>query len=161
MRRWFPHPLMSAFLALAWLLLQRSVAPADVVTGLILGTGLALAFDRLGASAVRVRRPGTLLRLGGRVLLDIARSNLAVAAIIVLNRRPVSSGFVRIPLQLTDPYALAMLACIITATPGTIWVSHDSTQRVLVIHVLDLIDEASWIRTIKQRYEQPLLEIFR
>ena len=29
-----------------------------------------------------------------------------------------------------------------------------------MIHVLDLVDENEWIRTIKGRYEQPLLEIF-
>ena len=32
--------------------------------------------------------------------------------------------------------------------------------RVLTIHVLDLIDESEWIRTIKNRYERRLLEIF-
>jgi multicomponent K+:H+ antiporter subunit E len=31
---------------------------------------------------------------------------------------------------------------------------------LLMIHVLDLVDEAEWIRTIKQRYERHLLEIF-
>ena len=31
---------------------------------------------------------------------------------------------------------------------------------MLTIHVLDLIDEKSWIHTIKDRYERRLLEIF-
>ncbi|MGP1664783.1 MAG: Na+/H+ antiporter subunit E, partial [Rhodanobacter sp.] len=59
------------------------------------------------------------------------------------------------------PYGLAVLACIITSTPGTIWVSYDSVRSVLLIHVLDLVDEQSWISSIKQRYERPLLEIFQ
>ena len=29
-----------------------------------------------------------------------------------------------------------------------------------MIHVLDLIDESEWVRTIKSRYERHLLEIF-
>jgi multicomponent K+:H+ antiporter subunit E len=29
-----------------------------------------------------------------------------------------------------------------------------------MIHVLDLIDESEWVRTIKGRYEHHLLEIF-
>lgn len=161
MKPWLPHPLMSGFLLLAWLLLQQSLAAGAVVIGIVLGVGLPLLFDRLETPAVRVRHPLLLLRLALRVFADIFRSNLAVAAIVLFNRRPVHSGFVTIPLQLSQPHALAMLACIITATPGTIWVSHDSARRVLVIHVLDLVDEASWIRGIKQRYERPLLEIFR
>ncbi|MGY3360349.1 multisubunit Na+/H+ antiporter MnhE subunit [Bradyrhizobium sp. GM0.4] len=65
-----------------------------------------------------------------------------------------------IPLDMRNPYGLAMLACIITSTPGTLWVNFDAQKGLLMIHVLDLVDEAEWIRTIKQRYERHLLEIF-
>ena len=41
-----------------------------------------------------------------------------------------------------------MLACIITSTPGTLWVSFDSAKGTLMIHVLDLVDENEWVRTI-------------
>ena len=58
-----------------------------------------------------------------------------------------------------NPYGLAALACIITATPGTIWVEYESAHNSLLIHVLDLIDEEEWIRIIKQRYESHLMEI--
>ena len=47
-----------------------------------------------------------------------------------------------------------------TATPGTLWVTFNSANGVLTLHVLDLIDEDAWIATIKQRYERHLLEIF-
>ena len=52
------------------------------------------------------------------------------------------------------------MACIITATPGTLWVNFDAQKGLLIIHVLDLIDEGEWIHTIKGRYERHLLEIF-
>ena len=65
-----------------------------------------------------------------------------------------------IPLDIRNPYGLALLACIITSTPGTLWVNFDAQKGVLMIHVLDLIDEGEWIRTIKGRYERLLLEIF-
>src|SRR3546814_687158 len=44
---------------------------------------------------------------------------------------------------------------------GTIWVSYDPIGNMLLIHVLDLVDEQTWIDTIQQRYERPLLEIFQ
>ena len=65
-----------------------------------------------------------------------------------------------IPLDLRESYGLAVLACIITATPGTLWVNFDAQKGLLIIHVLDLIDEGEWIHTIKGRYERHLLEIF-
>ena len=107
-----------------------------------------------------LRRLASILRLLALVLADIVRSNIAVARIMLGGRRSMTSGFVNIPLDLRDPYGLAALACIITSTPGTLWVTFDEAGRMLTIHVLDLIDESEWIRTIKGRYERLLLEIF-
>ena len=65
-----------------------------------------------------------------------------------------------IPLELRNQYGLAILSCIITSTPGTVWVNYDSAKGMLLIHVLDLINEAEWIDLIKSRYERRLMEIF-
>ena len=59
-------------------------------------------------------------RLAAIVMLDILRSNFAVASIVVQGRRRKRvSGFVAIPLDLRDRMGLAVLACIVTSTPGT------------------------------------------
>jgi multicomponent K+:H+ antiporter subunit E len=109
----------------------------------------------------RIRRPGTALRLVGAVLIDILRSNLAVGRIIVRSREPgAHAGFMTIPLEMRDRHGLAVLSIIITSTPGTIWVNYDAAKGTLLLHVLDLVDEAVWVRTIKDRYERRLMEIF-
>lgn len=161
MKRWLPYPLLSALLWLIWLLLNQSVAAGTVLLGALFGVLLGKLFGVLRPPKARVRHFLVLVRLFGRVVLDIVRSNLAVARIILSRDSHPNSGFVAVPLTLTDPYGLAVLACIITSTPGTIWVSHDSAEDILLIHVLDLGDEQSWINSLKQRYEQPLLEIFQ
>jgi multicomponent K+:H+ antiporter subunit E len=121
--------------------------------------GLILATVEPGTT--RLRRPAVLAVLGWLVLHDIVRSNIAVARIILGRRlRTMTSDFVDIPLELRAPPGLAVLAIIITATPGTVWVNHDSSTGMLTIHVLDLIDRAAWVKTIKNRYERRLMEIF-
>lgn len=161
MRRWLPYPAMSALLLVIWLLLNQTLAPGQFVVGAILGVVLARIFRLLDAPTLRLRNPHRLVLLAARVSLDVVRSNYAVAKLIVRGQsRAVQSGFVSVPLRLTNPYALAVLACIITSTPGTIWVSYDAGRNVLLIHVLDLVDEMVWIRTIRDRYEHLLLEIF-
>ena len=161
MRRWLPYPAMSGLLLVIWLLLNQTLAPGQFVVGAILGVVLARIFRLLDAPTLRLRNPHRLLLLAARVSLDVVRSNYAVAKLIVRGQsRAVQSGFVSVPLRLTNPYALAVLACIITSTPGTIWVSYDAGRNVLLIHVLDLVDEMVWIRTIRDRYEHLLLEIF-
>ena len=148
-------------LLLLWLLLNQSLSPAHFVLGTCLAVGGGLILTVLEPSPAHLRRPTALGILGWLVLLDIARSNIAVARIILGTRLPtVTSGFVDIPLVLRAPHGLAALAIIITATPGTIWVNYDSPTGVLTIHVLDLVDESAWLRTIKGRYERWLMEIF-
>ena len=131
--------LFTLFLLGLWLLLGDTLAPRQWLLGLLLA----------------------LLVLLAHVLIDIVHSNFAVAGIVLRARRqPPDSGMMQIPLELRDPHGLAMLACIITATPGTVWAGVSADGAVLTLHVLDLHDEQAWIRTIKQRYEQPLREIF-
>lgn len=161
MRAWLPFPLVSACLLAMWLLLNQTVAAGQVLLGGVLALVGGWALMAMQPPKARIRRPGAIVRLFFLVLADIIRSNIAVARIILGPRhRRVTSGFVNIPLDLRDPYGLAVLGCIITATPGTLWVKFDPANGVLTIHVLDLIDEEAWIGIIKGRYERQLLEIF-
>jgi multicomponent K+:H+ antiporter subunit E len=155
-----PFPVLSAGLLVLWLLLNGLS-----VGHILLGGTVALiggwAFAVLEPPKMRLRRPLTVFRLAAFVFADIVRSNVAVARIILgLEPRRWTSGFVDIPLQLRDPDGLAALACIITSTPGTLWVDFNEASGTLTIHVLDLVDETEWVRTIKGRYERLLLEIF-
>lgn len=163
MRRWLPFPLLTLALLAVWLLLNESAAPGTVILGGVLSLGAVRALTALDPPKGRFRfqRPRVALALAWCVLADIVRSNIAVARIIL---RPGKgrriAGFVRIPLDLRAPYGLATLACIITATPGTLWVEYDSASNTILLHVLDLIDEGAWVETIKERYETRLMELF-
>jgi multicomponent K+:H+ antiporter subunit E len=161
MRRWLPYPAMSFFLMATWLVLNQSVAAGHLLIRVLLGVALGCAFGRLEPPPLRIRNRRRLVRLVLVVIGDIIQSNLSLFRNLISGKRhPVRSGFVTIPLQLADPYGLAVLACIITATPGTIWMSYRARQGLLLIHVFDLVDEAEWVRTIIERYETPLREIF-
>ncbi len=161
MRRWLPFPVLTAALLALWLLLTGSMAPGTIVLGGALALGAGKALTALDPPKSRFRRPRTALRLALVVLAEIVRSNWAVARIILLpDVRQRRSGFVRIPLDMRTPYGLAALACIITATPGTLWVEYDSADNTMLLHVLDLIDEEEWVQIIKDRYETRLMEIF-
>jgi multicomponent K+:H+ antiporter subunit E len=158
MTRVFPHPLLSAFLVLVWLLLNRFS-----LGHLVLGTAVALvagqAMAALDPSRPRIRRPATILRLFVVVLLDIVRSNLAVARLVLVGG-PRRQGFVEIDLGLRDPTGLAVLALIVTSTPGTAWMDYDAARGRLLLHVFDLRDEDEWRATVNDRYGTLLREIF-
>jgi multicomponent K+:H+ antiporter subunit E len=163
MRRLIPYPLFSLCLAALWLALNATMAPAHIVLGLALGVGGGLILARLQPPAGKARlRVAAVAALLWRLFVDIVRSNVAVLRIVFHPAiRGRTSGFISLPLALRHPGALAILACIITATPGTSWARYDAAKNVLTIHVLDLIDEQAWIAQFKDRYERRLMEIFR
>jgi multicomponent K+:H+ antiporter subunit E len=161
MRTWFPYPLLSTALFLMWLLLNQSVAPGTILIGLILSMVLACVMVKLQPPRSHIRRLRRIAVFGLYVVADITRSNVVVARIILRARRqPVTSGFVAVDFDVEDENALALLACILTATPGTAWLEYDRPERKLLLHILDMENEAAWRRTL-ERYEASLKEIFQ
>jgi len=160
LRRLFPYPALALGLTVLWLMLNQSVEPFDVVVGLLLGVTLSRIMLRLDPDPPRTRRPGVAIALVFIVGRDILISNLKVIALLLSLRPKPHSAFVNIPLQLRDRYGLAILATIITSTPGTFWAAYDRRSGVLTIRVLDEADAAVFSRMIKGRYERRLLEIF-
>ena len=156
-----PFPLASAGLLMLWLVLNQTLSFGHVLLGVAAAVVGGWALAALEAPKTRIRRMAAVLRLTALVVADIIRSNVAVGRIVIgLGNSRLTSGFVEIPLDLRNPYGLAVLACIITSTPGTLWTKFDAATGMLTIHVLDLIDESDWLCTIKGRYERLLLEIF-
>ena len=156
-------PLVLAFGLLAlWLLLNGELSLASIGFGALLAVLLVLAIAQLRPVRPRLRNLHLAAPLVGTLLVDIVRSNIAVARIVVglVRNREVRSGFLDIPLELSDPHALAILAAIVTSTPGTSWAGLAPDGRMLRLHVLDLRSEDEWIRFFKQRYERRLLRIF-
>ena len=160
-RRLLPAPLLSAALWALWLVLHETLAPAHVLLGLAVGIAIPLLTASLRPRPVRIRRPLVLARLVVTVGFDVVKSALEVGAdVLRLDRRAPSSRFVRIPLELRDPSALAALATITTVVPGTVWSELAFDRSALLLHVWNLTDEAEFVAHFKTRYERPLMEIF-
>ena|SRR5690606_15344058 len=155
-------PVLVLGLTVLWLLLNQTLAPGQIVLGVLLGTGLSWAGSTLRPLQARIRRVDVAVVLLFVVLDDIIRSNIGVARIVlgIAGRREINTSFVDIPIELRDPHGLAVLAMIVTSTPGTVWVGVSPDGRTLRLHVLDLVDKAYWIDLIKRRYESRLMRIF-
>jgi multicomponent K+:H+ antiporter subunit E len=159
-RRWLPHPLLTPILALVWLLLANSLAPGQVLLGLLLGWAIPLFSRRFWPEPVPLHRPLILLRFCGRVLYDIGVANLVVAWLILCGPARLRPGFVEVPLDLTSDLAISLLANTICLTPGTVSARLSPDRRTLLVHALNPGDPEALIATIKARYEAPLKQVF-
>lgn len=99
------------------------------------------------------------LRLIAVVLKDIVVANLQVARLILGRQEHLSPGFVTVPLRVRDPRAVSCLAAIVTMTPGTVSAELSDDRTRLCVHALDLRDADALVTLIRERYEQPLLEL--
>ena len=160
MKRLPTFSLFAAILYGIWLLLNDSLAPGQLLLGLVITAIVSLVTAAMVRSRARPHHLMIAIRLFFVVLIEIIRSNIAVARIILSSKEHETHGFMRIPIDMRDPYGLTVLACIITMTPGTIWSGLSPEGDFLVIHVLDLQNEEIWVNTIKNRYESPLMKIF-
>ena len=161
MRRLLPHPVLSAMLLGLWLLFQQSAGFGHVLVGAVLALGIPLSVAPLLPDQVLFRRPLAILKIIAYASIDIVRSNLAVFWVLVHPDAKPTAGFVEVELDLTHPFGLSVLACLVTAIPGSAWLEYDRTRSMVLIHVFDMVDEDEWVRTLKSRYEQPLMELLQ
>jgi len=161
LRALLPAPLLSLALWVLWMVLGSSVDAGQALMGLVLGIAIPLLTRGLRPLPVRVRHPVAIARLALRVAADTIASNLDALRVFLapgLRRHP--AGFAHVPLELRDPNALAVLAVIVCLTPGTAWAELSSDHSMLLLHVLELGNEAQFVALVKERYERPLMEIF-
>jgi len=158
-RRAIPFPLLTLALLAMWILLT-GFSPGHIIFGAVIAVMVSRTMLSLRPERPTLRLGRAAVRLALIVFIDIIRSNIAVAKIILLRPPERNSGFIELSTALRSPDALAMLSIIITATPGSLWVQHDAHRHIILIHVLDLVDEQEWARLIQERYEKLLLEIF-
>ena len=162
MRRLLPHPLLSLVLWLVWLALNNSIAPAHILLGAVLGWLLPLTGLHLTDGIwPRLHRPDLALKLALRLLRDIVVSNIEVARRVLGPESAIQPGFLRVPLELTDDWAITTLAGIITLTPGTLTADVAVDRSYLLVHAFHVDDAEGIIASIKTRYEAPLKEIYR
>lgn len=162
MKRLLPAPWLTLALCVLWLVLNVSVSAGHLLLGAALGFLAPLMMRPLRPRPIRIRRPWVVLRLFLLVGRDVLVSNLAVAwGVLNVGRRPPRSRFIKVPLDLHDANGLAALSMITTVIPGTVWSELALDRSILLLHVFDLADEASFIAHFKATYERPLMEIFQ
>ncbi|MGQ4878791.1 Na+/H+ antiporter subunit E [Billgrantia sp. LNSP4103-1] len=158
--RYLPTPTLSLVLLAVWLLMARSLAPGQVLLGVLLAVTIPLLTQSFWEPLPRVRHPLKLAWFVLVVMWDIVKANVHVSLLILLPRREPHPGFVEYPLEVKDRLAITLLANTITMTPGTVSTNLRLDGSTLLIHVLDMDDEHALIREIRDRYERPLKEIF-
>ena len=156
-----PHPFLTLILTVVWIMLQNNVTAGMAVFGLILGILIPWVTSVWWPDAPKGFRLGKMGAYWLMVMYDIVVANIQVAWIVLTKSNDqMKPAWVVIPLELTQPEAISILAGTITLTPGTVSADMADDGSCLLVHALDAEDPDAVRDEIKDRYERRLKEIF-
>ncbi len=159
-RRFLPSLPLTLSIVIFWLLLVSEVNAAQFTLALVLGLVIPLYAARIDREFARFGSLRPLPKLVVVLIWDILMCNIRVARQVLGREEKIHSGFIWYPLEIGNIHGVSTLACCITLTPGTVTAALSDDRCYLLVHVLDLEDEAQLVADIKRRYERPLMEIF-
>jgi len=159
-RRWFPHKALSVYMVIVWLLLNNSISPGHIVLGAFLGWLIPWVTQAFWPEVLHIRKPLLVLKMAAIIFYDIIIANLVLAVRILGPVNNLQPAFVKVPLDIDHDFTIALLASIISLTPGTVSADVNKEGGYLLLHCLHVADPEAEIRLVKDRYEAPLKEIF-
>lgn len=159
--RILPHPLLSVTLLLVWFGLVNTVTLGNFLLGGLLALVVPMTTAAYWPDRPKLRRPLVVAEYVLIVLWDIIVANVQVAFVILFKRNDqIRSHWICVPLELTSPEAITVLAGTITMTPGTVSAVLAADGGSILVHNLHTDDPDGVRESIKQRYERRLKEIF-
>lgn len=148
-------------LALAWCALVGRLTLLDLVVGYVIGFGLLGWLIPAPSARAYVRR---IPRVFAFIMIygyEVFVSSLRIAWEIVTPKPRRSPGMVEVPLDVTSDAEIAMLANLITFTPGTVTIDIAEDRSHLIVHDMFLADPDASRKYIKQRYERWVMRLMR
>jgi multicomponent Na+:H+ antiporter subunit E len=151
-------------LALAWIGLSGSFEAANFAFGLAVGF-LIHGLTAPAAGGHRtwgIRRMWAVSRLAAYFAWQLVLANVRVAWAVLGPVGRLRPALVAVPLDIETDAEIAMLANMITLTPGTLSVEVSPDRRTLYVHTIQLDGSADGLRdAIKRGFERRVREAFR
>jgi multicomponent Na+:H+ antiporter subunit E len=148
-------------LALAWMALTGDWSLPAIAFSLAVGWFLVRLARPLGGEGFRrvrlTRLPGFLLFF----LRELVVANLKVAAAVIAPSGRLRPAIVAIPLALDRDAEVALLADLITLTPGSLSLDVSPDGRTLYVHAMAVTSPDDLRREIRDGFERRILGVFR
>jgi multicomponent Na+:H+ antiporter subunit E len=92
-------------------------------------------------------------------LYELGLSSLTVARAAFARKPQIASAIVAVPLELRTDLGIAVLANLVTLTPGTCSLHVSEDRRTLYVHVLNVSSPEHTAAAIKHAFERRLARL--
>ncbi len=125
-------------LTLVWVLLWGRVDLVTVLSGVLVGYLVGVVFPLPPVRVVGRLRPFGLVRLLGRLLIDLTSASWRIAKAIWNPGTVLRPGVIRVDLTTRSDLVQVATAAMVSLVPGTLVVEAPRSTRRLYLHVFDL-----------------------
>jgi multicomponent Na+:H+ antiporter subunit E len=148
-------------LALAWCALAGRLTLVDLFIGYVIGYGLLGWLVPSKSARAYVRRIPRVLGFVGAYAFEVVVSSLRIAWEVVTPWPRRSPGIVEVPLDVETDAEIALLANLVTFTPGTVALDVAEDRSHMLVHDMFIKDPETSRDKIKQRYERWVMRLLR
>lgn len=150
-------------LALTWTMATGWFTFSNLIVGFGLGYLVLLTTRRAGLPSRYFAKVPQAVGFACFYLWQLLQSNLRVAHDVVTPRHHMRPGIIAVPLDAQSDTEIALLANLLTLTPGTLSVDVSSDRRLLYVHAMyiDNDDVEAVRKQIKEGLERRVLELLR
>ncbi|MGO4104224.1 Na+/H+ antiporter subunit E [Leifsonia sp. YAF41] len=129
-----------AGLVLLWMLLWGNFSWLNLLTGAVFAALVSATFYLPAVQQSGRLNPWRLLIYFGRLLFDIVRASIEVAALALSPRYRASNAILAIELSTRSDLILTWTAVSTSIVPGSIVIDIDRVSSTLYLHVLNMHD---------------------
>jgi multicomponent Na+:H+ antiporter subunit E len=152
--------LLNVLLALAWVALTGQLTPINFGFGFVVGYLLLWLARRAAGQSNYFKKVWQIIRFASFFAWQLVLANLRVTYEILTPSHTMRPAVVAVPLDITRPAAITLLANIITLTPGTLSLDVAPNGNMLYVHAMHVQDADSFQQEIKEGFERYVKEIF-
>lgn len=151
----------NVLIAFVWMAMQGEFSSANFIVGFALGFVILLFTKRALGAPNYIFKLRQVLGLALFFIYELIKANIRVAFDVLTPGFRMRPAFVAVPLDARTDAEIALLANLISLTPGTISLDVSTDKSTLYIHAMYVDDPEDVRREIKNGFEKRVLQVMR
>jgi multicomponent Na+:H+ antiporter subunit E len=152
---------MNILIALAWIGLTAEFSISNLIAGYVLGYFVLWIIPRPRVSKRYFRKVGQSVEFLVFFTAEVTAATARIAYEIVTPTHYMDPAIVAVPLDTRNRVETAILASLITLTPGSFSIEISPDEKVLYVHTMYLESPESFRDEIKQKFERRVINLLR
>ncbi len=153
--------LLNILIAIIWMFLSETFTFSYFFIGFLIGMLLLFLLRRYIPGTFYARKLNAILKLIFIFSRELLLSNLEVIKVVYRPNIDIQPGIIALPTELRTNWEITLLANLITLTPGTLSISVSNDHQLIYIHAMDIRDKDEIIYSIKNTFEDAIMEVTR